>query len=47
MSPEECLEAIKMLNDKIPTKDIAKHFEVDKTTLLSMFKRYNVNYLTV
>lgn len=47
LSNEECLEAIKMFNTGNSVKDIAKHFEVDKCTIYSLFKRYHVNYLTV
>ena len=47
MSDKECLEAIKMFNEHIPVKDIAKHFKVDKCTIYSMFRRYKINYLTV
>ena len=28
-------------------KEISQHFEVDKGTIYSLFKRYHVNYLTV
>lgn len=47
MTSEECLEAIKMFNDGKKVQDIARKFEVDKCTIYSVFKRYNVNYLTV
>ncbi len=47
MTSEECLNAIKMFNDGKSVKEISKHFEVDKGTIYSLFKRYHVNYLTV
>lgn len=47
MTSDECLEAIKMFNEGKKVQDIAKRFEVNKCTIYSMFKRYNVNYLTV
>lgn len=43
----QCLEAIKMFNDGKMVKQIAEHFEVNKSTIYSLFKRYHVNYLTV
>ena len=43
----ECLEAIKMFNDGKTIKQIAERFEVNKSTIYSLFKRYHVNYLTV
>lgn len=47
MNPDECLEAIRMFNSGKKVQDIAHRFEVDKCTIYSLFKRYNVNYLTV
>lgn len=47
MTPEECLEAIRMFNSGKRVQDIAHKFKVDKCTIYSVFKRYNVNYLTV
>lgn len=47
LSSDECLEAIKMFNTGVTVKEIAKHFEVDKCTIYSLFKRYHINYLTV
>lgn len=47
LSDKECLEAIKMFNEKVPVKVIAEHFDVDKGTIYSMFKRYKIDYLTV
>lgn len=44
---EECLEAIRLFNNKLKIQDIAKKFEVDKCTIYSILKRYGVNYLTV
>ena len=43
----ECLEAIKMFNDGKTIKQIAERFEVNKSTIYSLLKRYHVNYLTV
>lgn len=43
----ECLEAIKMFNYGKTIKQIAERFEVNKSTIYSLFKRYHVNYLTV
>lgn len=43
----ECLEAIKMFNDGKTIKQIAERFDVNKSTIYSLFKRYHVNYLTV
>lgn len=47
LNEAKCLEAIKMFNDGKAVKQIAQHFEVDKCTIYSLFKRYHVNYLTV
>ena len=47
MTNEECLEAIKLFNLGYSVQNIARHFEVDKCTIYSMFKRYHVNYSTV
>lgn len=47
LNEAKCLEAIKMFNDGKAVKYIAHHFEVDKCTIYSLFKRYHVNYLTV
>lgn len=47
LSDKECLDAIKMFNEKVPVKVIAEHFNVDKGTIYSMFKRYKIDYLTV
>lgn len=47
LSDAECLKAIGMFNQGKSVKTIAKHFEVDKCTIYSLFKRYHVNYLTV
>ena len=43
----ECLEAIKMFNDGKTIKQIAERFQINKSTIYSLFKRYHVNYLTV
>lgn len=47
LKDSECLEAIKMFNDGKTIKQIAERFEVNKSTIYSLFKRYHVNYLTV
>jgi transposase len=47
MTSDECLEAIRLFNGGKKVQDIARRFEVDKCTIYSVFKRYNVNYLTV
>ena len=47
LSDKQCLEAIRMFNDGNSIKQIAEKFEVNKSTIYSLFKRYHVNYLTV
>lgn len=47
LTSENCLNAMKMFNDGYSVQKIAKHFNVDKCTIYSLFKRYNFNYLTV
>lgn len=47
LTPDECLEAISLFNKGYKVQNIARHFEVDKCTIYSIFKRYHVNYLTV
>ena len=47
LKESEYLEAIKMFNDGKTIKQIAGRFEVNKSTIYSLFKRYHVNYLTV
>lgn len=47
LTEKECLEAIGLFNQGHKVKDIARHFEVDKCTIYSLFKRYHVNYRTV
>lgn len=47
MTPEECLEAIKLFNENVPIQKLANKYNVDKCTIYSMLKRYHVNYLTV
>lgn len=47
LNKDKCLEAIKMFNDGESVKHIAEHYQVDKCTIYSLFKRYHVNYLTV
>lgn len=47
LSDKQCLDAIEMFNKGTKVQDIARHFNVDKCTIYSLFKRYHVNYLTV
>ena len=47
LNETKCLRAIKMFNEGKSIKQIAEHFEVNKSTIYSLFKRYHVNYLTV
>lgn len=47
LSSSECLKVIEMCNNKTPVIQVAKYFNVDKCTIYSVLKRYNVNYLTV
>lgn len=47
LTEKECLEAIGLFNQGYEVKNIARHFEVDKCTIYSLFKRYHVNYHTV
>jgi group I intron endonuclease len=47
ISPQECLDAIKMFGDGKTVRQIAKHYKVDVGTIYSLFKRYHVDYLTV
>lgn len=47
LTKDECLEAISLFNQGYKVQNIARHFEVDKCTIYSLFKRYHVNYKTV
>lgn len=47
LTEKECLEAIKLFNQGYLISAISKHFKVNKSTIYSLFKRYNVNYLKV
>lgn len=47
LSDNECLKVIEQFNSGKKIKDIAHSFKVDKATIYSLLKRYNVNYLTV
>ena len=47
LSEKECLAVIEQFNTGKKIKDIAHSFKVDKTTIYTILKRYNVNYLTV
>lgn len=42
LSDEQCLEVIKDYNDKMLMKDIAKKYNIDKTTLYKLLDRYHV-----
>ena len=47
LSDKECLKVIEQFNSGKKIKDIAHSFKVDKATIYSLLKRYNVNYHTV
>lgn len=47
LTNEECLKVIKLANEGKSIKVLAKEFEVDKTTIYTLLKRYHVNYQTV
>lgn len=47
LNEAECLEVIKLFNSGATVQKIANKFEVNKSTIYSLLKRYNVNYLTV
>lgn len=47
LNEKKCLQVIKMFNEGISIQQIARKFEVDKCTIYSLLKRYNINYLTV
>lgn len=47
LTEKECLEAIGLFNQGYTVQNIARHFEVDKCTIYSLFKRYHVDYHTV
>lgn len=47
LNEKQCLAAIEMFNKGAKVQNIANHFNVDKSTIYSLFKRYHVNYLTV
>lgn len=47
LSESQCLEAIKLFNQGKTVKYIAEKFQVNKSTIYSLFRRYHVNYLTV
>lgn len=44
LTDEQCLEAIKLYNSKIPLKDIAKKYNINMSTIYSMLERYGVTY---
>lgn len=44
LNDTQCLNVIKLFNEKISVKDISKKYKVDKCTIYSILKRYNVNY---
>lgn len=47
LNDKDCLQAIKLFNSGVSVQNIANQFNVDKCTIYSMFKRYNVNYLKI
>lgn len=47
MTDAQCLEAIRIFNQGVSVQHIARKYNVDKSTIYSMLKRYHVNYLTV
>lgn len=47
LSDKKCLELIGEFNSGKTVSQLSKKYEVDKTTIYSLFKRYHVNYLTV
>ena len=47
LKSEQCLQVIKEFNEGKSIKDLAKKFEVDKSTIYSLLKRYHIDYLTV
>lgn len=47
LSDKECLELIGEFNAGKTVSQLSKKYEIDKTTIYSLFKRYHVNYLTV
>ena len=47
LSDGECLEVIRLFNTGYSVQKLSRQFEVDKGTIYSLLKRYNVNYPTV
>lgn len=47
LSDKQCLEIIKKFNEGEKVKSLASKYNVDRTTIYSIFKRYHINYLTV
>lgn len=47
LTSDECLNLIRMFNTGTKVQDLARKFKVNKCTVYSVLKRYNVNYLTV
>lgn len=47
LNETKCLDVIRLFNSGKTVKELAKKFEVNKSTIYSLLKRYNVNYLTV
>lgn len=47
LNEKQCLTAIEMFNEGTKVQTIASYFNVDKSTIYSLLKRYHVNYLTV
>ena len=44
---DECKQIIKMFKSGMSAYKIANHYKVDKNTIYSIFRKYNINYLTV
>lgn len=47
LTNNQCLEIIKLFNSNNKIIDIAKKFNVDRTTIYNVLKRYNIDYLKV
>jgi transposase-like protein len=47
LKPLECLKVIELINKGVSVQKVAKEFEVDKTTIYTILKRYNVKLPTV
>ena len=47
LSDSQCLEVIRLFNEGMTVQNLAKKFNVNKSTVYSLLKRYHVDYLTV